>query len=337
MAPSVLQSLVYTPATTTAEDDAQKAELQVLDQLLLPHQKVYIGVPDVPSTWQVIHRMQIRGAPLIAVVAVLGLAVDLQNDVSQRELAQIEQMNQVEHAAEAVYSYIQGKMDYLATSRPTAVNLFNALQEVKHAVLRAKNDPTNNSSSSPAQRMVQAVVQHAEFMLRRDESDCRALGAHGADAILKDQQQQQTQSNDNNAKVTVMTICNTGSLATAAYGTALGIVRSLHARGRLAKVVALETRPYNQGSRLTCFECLQDNLAGATLICDGMAAAYMRQTQSGGRRGRRRPRRRQRRHGQQDWHVRLGGHGSGARGARLRGGAPDDHGSDAAVGRRHSH
>lgn len=260
--PFALQSLVY---TGVSESPDGKPTLRVLDQLLLPAEKTYIAVPNIQSAWQVIHKMQIRGAPLIAIVAVLGMAVDLCSPTAASELDMIEKMNQVEHSADAVYAYIQGKLDFIATSRPTAVNLFNALEEVKGALLKAKDE--SESGESPRERMVKTIIDHAEFMLKRDEADCRAIGEFGATEILKGVGADQ--------KTTVMTICNTGSLATAAYGTALGVVRSIHLRGKLKHVVPLETRPYNQGSRLTAFECMQDNLEGPKLICDSMAAYYM--------------------------------------------------------------
>jgi S-methyl-5-thioribose-1-phosphate isomerase len=254
-----LQSVIYTPASRGGP------ALKVLDQLLLPQEKVYIDVPDFQSAWSVIHKMQIRGAPLIAIVACLGLAVDLTQAKSSAELDSIEKMNTVELSGDAVLAYIQGKMHYLSTSRPTAVNLFNALEELKQALVQAKD--AKSSSKTPRERMVTAVIEYAEFMFQRDLEGNRKIGALGAEAILKNVA-------DGNM-VTVLTICNTGSLATAGYGTALGVVRSVHAAGKLESIVALETRPYNQGSRLTCFECLQDALPGATLICDSMAAAYM--------------------------------------------------------------
>ena len=114
--------------------------------------------------------------------------------------------------------------------------------------------------------MVQAVTQHAEFMLQRDVQDNMQIGRHGADEIL---------SNTTDDKVTIVTICNTGSLATAQYGTALGVVRAIRDRQRLAGIVALETRPYNQGSRLTAFELTEEQMPGAQLICDSMAAALL--------------------------------------------------------------
>jgi 5-methylthioribose kinase len=252
------RSLIYTPS-----DASNAASLQVLDQLRLPDVIAYIEIPNVTAGWRVIHDMNIRGAPLIAIVAVLSLAVDLRSASTQQELQQIVAMNGGDaNAASAIHAYIQGKLDYLATSRPTAVNLFNALAEVKDVMQRAADGDVAS--------IIAAIVQYAEQMLQRDEADCRAIGAHGAKEILS------LYPKSDDQKIIMLTICNTGSLATAHYGTALGVVRSVHALERLQQVVALETRPYNQGSRLTCFECLQDGLPNATLLCDNMAAAFLR-------------------------------------------------------------
>ena len=108
-------------------------------------------------------------------------------------------------------------------------------------------------------------INAAEKMLKDDVSANRAMGDFGASRILDLVPRY---------KIRVLTICNTGSLATAGYGTALGVVRSLHARGRLEHVYACETRPYNQGARLTAFEIVQDGLPG-TLITDSMASALI--------------------------------------------------------------
>ena len=108
-------------------------------------------------------------------------------------------------------------------------------------------------------------VTAAEDMLEADIATNRAIGDHGARRILELVQRD---------KVRVLTICNTGSLATAGYGTALGVVRSLHEMGKLEQVYACETRPYNQGARLTAFEIVQDKLPG-TLIADSMASYLM--------------------------------------------------------------
>ena len=190
---------------------------------------------------------RIRGAPLIAIVAVLGLAVDLtSNDEAISGL----------NAAPDAKQFIYAKMDYLKTSRPTAVNLFNAIQELK--------DIVDNAPDSTGD-IVEAIVTHAQLMLERDVADNKAIGNSGADDLLSRFPE----------GVRLVTICNTGSLATAGWGTALGVARELQSRGKLKSIAALETRPYNQGSRLTAYEIMVEKMNG-TLICDSMAASYLK-------------------------------------------------------------
>jgi 5-methylthioribose kinase len=191
---------------------------------------------------------------LIAIVACLGLAVDLTTHAAT--LAELEALD----GKEAVLPYILAKMTYLQTSRPTAVNLANAMTELQTKLERATADRAT---------LVQTVVDYADFMFARDGEDNRRLAEYGAAAILAKYPQL------TKGGLTVLTICNTGSLATSHYGTALGVVRSLRAAGRLQQIVALETRPYNQGSRLTAYEMVTEDMPGATLICDSMAAAFM--------------------------------------------------------------
>lgn len=126
------------------------------------------------------------------------------------------------------------------------------------------NDLCANESISSAE-MKSKFLEAAEAMLNKDIADNRAIGENGATSILKDV----------TSNVRVLTHCNTGSLATAGYGTALGVVRQLHELGRLEHVYCTETRPYNQGARLTAFELVHDKLP-ATLICDSMVAALLR-------------------------------------------------------------
>lgn len=241
-------------------------KLSVLDQLLVPKEKVYIPVPDVEVAWSVIRKMQIRGAPLIAIVACLGLAVDLHTDKTTSELEKAKEKK------DEVLGIVQKKMDYLRTSRPTAVNLFNALEELLNAVNKALVDKASNGSDGEknySKIVVDAVVEYAEFMLKRDVADNKAIGDHGADALLSDPEKAKQ-------GIRLVTICNTGSLATAGYGTALGVARSLQQRGKLKSIHALETRPYNQGSRLTAFEIVEEGMPEGTLICDSAAAALMK-------------------------------------------------------------
>lgn len=195
----------------------------------------------------------IKGAPLIAIVACLGLAVDLtSNTKTKEELANLS-------SSSSIVEYIAKKIEYLKTSRPTAVNLFNAMDEMTQIM---KDVSTTDNAN-----IIQAIVSHAEFMLQRDLGDNKAIGKYGADAIL---------SKTNSKPARIVTICNTGSLATSGYGTALGVARALQERDALQSIYCLETRPYNQGSRLTAFEIMEEKMPNGTLICDSSCAALMR-------------------------------------------------------------
>lgn len=242
-----LQSLIY------SNEGGDKPMLSVLDQLLVPHEKTYLEIPDVEAAWSVIRTMQIRGAPLIAIVACLGLSVDLATN--PKTLAELETLS----TKQEVIDYVIKKMDYLRTSRPTAVNLFNAMDELTGAI---------QAAGESKEDVIKTVISHAEFMLERDVSDNKAIGDNGAKDILDNLKDR--------SKVRMATICNTGSLATAAYGTALGVARSLHAMDKLESIFCLETRPYNQGSRLTAFEIMEEKMPNGTLICDSAIAALMR-------------------------------------------------------------
>jgi S-methyl-5-thioribose-1-phosphate isomerase len=268
--PSSLRALIYVPSSDK-EPNAVVSTLKVLDQLLLPHTVSYIDIEHIDTAWQVIRSMQVRGAPLIALTAVLGLSVHLQRHAATELANSGSQHPTTGSAANAVQSYVQEKLDYLATSRPTAVNLFHALRDISQTVssVVASTTAAPDGNDNALSRVVAAVVAHAERMLEQDVQDCHALAHYGADEILA-----LNATTEN--KVTLVTLCNTGSLATAGWGTALGVVRAIHeTHRRLHKIVALETRPYNQGSRLTCLECRHHGL-NATLICDSMVAAFLR-------------------------------------------------------------
>ena len=225
-----------------------RGSFAVLDQLKVPHESVFIDVKNVEDTWKVIRLMQVRGAPLIAITAALGLAVEAENRRSEFSTA-----------ADAA-AFLLKSMDYLRTSRPTAVNLFIAMDALT-ALVNIKLDLGDVSASD----LITAYIEAAEKILVDDIAGNRAMGLHGAKRIL--------QLVDRH-KIRVLTICNTGSLATGGFGTALGVVRTLHELGRLEQVYACETRPYNQGARLTAFEIVEDSLPG-TLIADSMASALM--------------------------------------------------------------
>ena len=148
----------------------------------------------------------------------------------------------------------------MRTSRPTAVNLFVAADSLSNFVRELAQIVGITTSE-----LVLRFIEAAEKIFHDDLAMNKAIGFNGANRILDIL---------GRSKVTVLTICNTGSLATAGYGTALGVVRSLHELGALEHIYALETRPYNQGARLTAFEIVQDKLPG-TLIGDSMASALI--------------------------------------------------------------
>lgn len=224
-------------------------KLEILDQLLLPVQSKYLPVKGVEDGWKVINKMQVRGAPAIAIVGCLSLAVEIYPEKydSKKTLRQ----------------EIEGKLNYLVSARPTAVNMKIAADEL----LALANELTKDENCT-VDEMKSRFLNATEAMLQKDISDNMAIGASGAEAIL-------TNLPSGEGTVRVLTHCNTGSLATAGYGTALGVVRKLHDLKRLEHVYCTETRPYNQGARLTAFELVHDKLP-ATLILDSMVAALLR-------------------------------------------------------------
>ncbi|XP_026482206.1 methylthioribose-1-phosphate isomerase-like [Ctenocephalides felis] len=225
----------------------EHGKLEILDQLLLPIQSKYISVKGVEDGWRVINKMQVRGAPAIAIVGCLSLAIEI--------------LGQVFDSKKFLRQEIEGKLNYLVSSRPTAVNMKIAADEL----IELANTLDKNEDIS-VDEMKEKFVQAIEAMLQKDIADNRAIGEYGATAILNESAKD---------SVSVLTHCNTGSLATAGYGTALGVVRSIQERNKLDHVFCTETRPYNQGARLTAFELVHDKLP-ATLVCDSMVAALMR-------------------------------------------------------------
>ena len=236
----VLQAIKYT-----------RGSLLVLDQLQLPYTTHFDPITDSTSGWHAIKSMRTRGAPAIAIVAALSLAVELSTTTLSAH-------------AEEVTAFIVEKLEYLVTSRPTAVNLADAAGKLKRVVEEA-----GRREGATGANVRDAYVAAAERMLEDDVSDNKAIGSYGAKWILEHARQDHADS------VSVITHCNTGSLATAGYGTALGVIRSLHEDGNLKHAFCTETRPYNQGSRLTAYEFVHDQIP-ATLVTDSMAAALMR-------------------------------------------------------------
>ncbi|KAI3789963.1 hypothetical protein L2E82_02771 [Cichorium intybus] len=237
-ADSSLQSIRY-----------HRGSLQLLDQRKLPLDTIYLEIRDAAEGWEAIKEMVVRGAPAIAIAAALSLAV---------ETSKLEGFSGTPNDAA---SFLKNKLDYLVSSRPTAVNLSDAATKLTEIVMNSAATATN------ANQVFLAYIEAAEIMLEDDVASNKAIGAYGSSFI-------QNQQKDTK-KLSILTHCNTGSLATAGFGTALGVIRALHADGVLESAYCTETRPFNQGSRLTAFELVHDKIP-ATLIADSAAAALMK-------------------------------------------------------------
>jgi methylthioribose-1-phosphate isomerase len=220
----------------TLDDDA--STLRVLDQRRLPAEEVWLALDDVEPVARAIEQLAVRGAPAIGCVAALGLAVASAR--FPREPAEFRAAFERAHAR-------------LAATRPTAVNLFVALDQLARALAVA--DPSATASTLRA-----ILLDEARRHVDEDLAACMAIGEHGA-PLLPDEG-------------TVLTHCNAGALATAGYGTALGVIRRAVALGKRIRVLADETRPVLQGARLTAWELGRDGI-DVTVIADNMAGALM--------------------------------------------------------------
>jgi len=226
---------VTDPIRPFREDDGR---LFVLDQRRLPAEARWIELAGVEATAEAIEALVVRGAPALACVAALGLARAAEtfpDDPAGFDAA------------------LSAGLDRLRRTRPTAVNLFVALDELATA------DRAVPADDVAARRA--ALWRAARAHARRDLAACRAMGAFGA-PLMPDEGG-------------VVTHCNAGALATAGHGTALGVIRSAVAAGKRLRVYAGETRPVLQGARLTAWELARDGI-DVTVLCDGMAADLMR-------------------------------------------------------------
>jgi methylthioribose-1-phosphate isomerase len=207
----------------------------MIDQRLLPTQEVYRVYRDYREVARAIRDMVIRGAPAIGVAAALGIALGMQR-VRGNPTTTFERICKM-----------------MAATRPTAVNLFWAIDRMRRAFARVRG--------RSLAEIRDALLQEARAIHREDIAANRALGKHGAPLIP--------------AHTQVLTHCNAGALATAGYGTALGVIRAAQEGGKHISVLATETRPFLQGARLTAWELKKDHIP-ATLITDSMAGCFMR-------------------------------------------------------------
>lgn len=217
-----------------------KGCVKLIDQTKLPQKLEYIHCRDVKTLWQAIRRLSVRGAPALGVAAALGVLLGIKSFQGNDRKRFVRHVDKISA--------------YLATSRPTAVNLFNALARMKQ-VIRSCPEASVTQLRSLLRKEALAIGEE-------DRRRCRQMGSWGARLVHSGSR--------------LMTVCNAGALATVDYGTALGVMYTAKGQGKKFKVYACETRPLLQGARLTAWELLKAKI-DTTLICDNMAATLMRQ------------------------------------------------------------
>lgn len=212
----------------------------MIDQRKLPVAETYVTCKTVTDVARAIRTMVIRGAPAIGVSAAMGLALGAARSkaTGTRQFA----------------TEFQKHCDLLAATRPTAVNLFWAIEHMKEAFAEGAQAGESVDQLKARLRVTSDRI-HDE-----DVESCRAIGRHGATVVP--------------AEARILTHCNAGALATAGYGTALGVVRGAVEQGKKVAVLADETRPFLQGARLTAWELMKDGI-DTTVITDNMAGALM--------------------------------------------------------------
>ncbi len=218
----------------------QDGKLILLDQTRLPLETVYEEITTVQQVWDAIYKLKVRGAPAIGVAAAYGLCLSVLNEQTQD--------------VEGFLAKLKKNSEYLATSRPTAVNLFWALERIERVA--------NSLKDRSVEEIKKTILEEAHTIKKEDQAICDGIGEHFL-SLLKD-------------GMSILTHCNAGAAATAGCGTALAPIYKAQERGWNLKVFADETRPLLQGARLTAWE-LNEMGVDVTLICDNMAAMVMAQ------------------------------------------------------------
>ncbi len=212
--------------------------VMLLDQSRLPQILTYERCSNSSQVAEAIQKLKVRGAPLIGVTAAFGLAMAVHNYTG---------------SAAGLDEHFQETKKLLAATRPTAVNLFWALERMDKTYQAHRGQDLAS--------IAQALISEAEKMFEEDININKAMGEYGQEIV--------------GLESNIMTICNAGALATCGYGTALGVIRSAASRGKLKRVWACETRPVLQGARLTVWELLQEGIP-VCLITDSMAGYTMK-------------------------------------------------------------
>jgi methylthioribose-1-phosphate isomerase len=216
------------------------AGVSFLDQTRLPHEETYVLATTYQEVATVIRDMIVRGAMAIGVSAAMGVALGIERSTAT--------------TLPALSAEVAVICDHLAATRPTAVNLFWGIAQVRDLYDRLA------AARTPIPEIKSAVVALALRLYDEDIANCRQLGDNGAELLPQEG--------------AILTHCNAGALAACGYGSALGVIRSAIARGHKLSVLADETRPYLQGARLTAWELMKDNIP-TTVLCDNMSAHLM--------------------------------------------------------------
>ncbi len=214
--------------------------ISFLDQTKLPHEETYVLATDYKQVATVIRDMIVRGAMAIGVSAAMGVAIGIARSAAT--------------TLPALTAEVAEICAHLAATRPTAVNLFWGIGQIRDLY------NTLAATNTPIAQIKQAVVARARQMYDEDIANCKQLGQFGADLLPR--------------QGTVLTHCNAGALAACGYGSALGVIRAAIERGHQIDVFADETRPFLQGARLTAWELMKDNIP-TTVLCDNMSAHLM--------------------------------------------------------------
>jgi methylthioribose-1-phosphate isomerase len=221
--------------------DLQDDVIVMVDQRKLPGQEVYVRCRTAPEVAKAIRTMVIRGAPAIGVAAAYGIALGMKRSTAK---------GTHQFAVE-----FQKYCDLMAATRPTAVNLFWAIDRLKRVFAAGAQ-----AGESP-EELAARLTREAQAIHDEDVANCRLMGGHGAEMVADGAR--------------VLTHCNAGALATAGYGSALGVIRAAVEQGKKIAVFADETRPFLQGARLTAWELVRDGI-NTTVITESMAGPLMR-------------------------------------------------------------
>lgn len=216
--------------------------IEMVDQRKLPGQEVYVSCRTAKDVAKAITTMVIRGAPAIGVAAAMGIALGMARSKATGTRQFTVEFNQV--------------CDLMAGTRPTAVNLFWAIDRMKRSFQQGA------LAGESVDDLKARLRREADAIHDEDVASCRAMGRFGAEVVP--------------AGARILTHCNAGALATAGYGTALGVIRAAAEQGKVVQVFADETRPFLQGARLTAWELVKDGIP-TTVITDSMAGPLMRQ------------------------------------------------------------